>query len=446
MILKKWLPSFVTLMLAALLVVTQQAWATPLAARMAASVGTSKTTIAYQGYLTDATGNTVNSALGMVFRVYNVENGGTALWSETQPAVQVTDGLFSVLLGSVTPLSSSLISNNSDLWLGITIGSDTELAPREKLASAPYAMMADVPDSSITSAKIVDGQVASADIANDTIAESDISDSYVARNSDMLDGYHYNALPYAATSHAHDDSYYTESESDSRFINVSGDTMSGSLNMGGNAITNASSVQIGTQGTLSAKVDASGAGPHMVFETDDCFTFQNGSGMRLRLCGNAYGIGYEGNTWHYFNDTIVPTQDIQYDLGGAVTRRWRSIYVQNVYSGDIAEDVDLAYHAETGDVVVWREGHLIKSAQPNDRTVFGVAKTTDERPEGVPVTLGIYVIKVTGKVHAGDFLVTSNRPGHAMASNAPAIGTVIAQALEGFDGESGLIRAMIRKL
>ena len=41
---------------------------------------------------------------------------------------------------------------------------------------------------------------------------------------------------YAESSHTHDDRYYTESESDARFVNSSGDTMSGNLNMGSNAI------------------------------------------------------------------------------------------------------------------------------------------------------------------------------------------------------------------
>jgi hypothetical protein len=36
----------------------------------------------------------------------------------------------------------------------------------------------------------------------------------------------------APTSHTHDDRYYTETESDNRFVNVAGDTMTGTLNMG----------------------------------------------------------------------------------------------------------------------------------------------------------------------------------------------------------------------
>ena len=41
---------------------------------------------------------------------------------------------------------------------------------------------------------------------------------------------------YALLSHTHDDRYYTETESDNRFVNVSGDTMTGDLVMGSNQV------------------------------------------------------------------------------------------------------------------------------------------------------------------------------------------------------------------
>ncbi len=50
-----------------------------------------------------------------------------------------------------------------------------------------------------------------------------------------------------------------------------------------------------------------------------------------------------------------------------------------------------------------------------------------------------------GPVQVGDLLVASETPGYATVNNHPAPGTVIAQALEDFAGERGLIKAMIRK-
>ena len=167
MSIRKWLPNMVTLALAALLVITQHMWASPLVARLTATTtASSKTTINYQGYLTDSSGNPVNEPLDIVFRLYNVESGGEALWIETQNGVVVSDGLFSVLLGDVTSISTEIIANNSDLWLGIAVGGDEEMSPREKIASAPYALLANVPDGSITSAKIADDAVTSSKIAH----------------------------------------------------------------------------------------------------------------------------------------------------------------------------------------------------------------------------------------------------------------------------------------
>lgn len=125
----------------------------------------STTTISYQGRLADSGGNPINANIGMTFRIYNASTGGSALWTETYPAVQVSNGLFHVLLGSVTPLPNSLFSSNTTLYLGITVGADSEMTPREQLASAPYAMQAGqaltVPDGVITSSKIANSAVKS---------------------------------------------------------------------------------------------------------------------------------------------------------------------------------------------------------------------------------------------------------------------------------------------
>jgi hypothetical protein len=64
---------------------------------------------------------------------------------------------------------------------------------------------------------------------------------------------------------------------------------------------------------------------------------------------------------------------------------------------------------------------------------------------GRPIVMGAEVIKVLGPARRGDILVASEVPGYAMVNNDPEAGAVIAQALEDFDGERGIIRAMIRK-
>jgi len=95
--------------------------------------------INYQGYLTDSGGNPVNGSVDIVFSIYDVAAGGTAIWTETQTVV-VNKGLFNVQLGSVTPLPSF---SGSPRYLGIKVGTDPEMTPRQMLASAPYALNAE---------------------------------------------------------------------------------------------------------------------------------------------------------------------------------------------------------------------------------------------------------------------------------------------------------------
>jgi len=129
-----------------LLVVAGLLWATSAGAlpfRAPTLAGDSTTTISYQGRLADSSGNPVTtSGVGMQFRLYNTDTGGSPLWEESHTAVPVEDGLFHVLLGSTNPIPVSLLANNSTLWLGITVGSDSEMTPREQIASVPYAMVA----------------------------------------------------------------------------------------------------------------------------------------------------------------------------------------------------------------------------------------------------------------------------------------------------------------
>jgi hypothetical protein len=133
---------------------------TPLAAP---ADDTSFTTINYQGRLADGSGTPIdntNPGLGMTFALYDVQSGGSPLWSETHANVPVAEGLFSVRLGSINALSTGHLSG--DRWLGLQVGTDPEMSPREKLAAVPYAMMAGtVSDGAIGTDQIADGAVTS---------------------------------------------------------------------------------------------------------------------------------------------------------------------------------------------------------------------------------------------------------------------------------------------
>mgnify|MGYP001033912956 CR=1 FL=1 len=95
------------------------------------------TVLPYQGRLTDIAGRPINATLPMTLALYAAPEGGTATWIEAHPAVTVTDGLFRAYLGEIVPLSSAVLNDNA--YLGLTVGSDSEMRPRQRFGSVPYA-------------------------------------------------------------------------------------------------------------------------------------------------------------------------------------------------------------------------------------------------------------------------------------------------------------------
>ena len=97
--------------------------------------------LSYQGRLTDALGQPVqDTTYSVAFRLYTVPSGGSSFWNETQ-SVSTKSGLFSVLLGSVTPVGS--VPDGGALYLGMAVGGGAELTPRLQIASAAYAFRSD---------------------------------------------------------------------------------------------------------------------------------------------------------------------------------------------------------------------------------------------------------------------------------------------------------------
>lgn len=122
------------------------------------SASSASNLINYQGRLTDSGGTPVTGSVPVVFSLYATASGGTPFWTERQ-TVEVLDGLYNTLLGSVTPLSAAHFDSPA-VYLGVKIGADDEMEPRHPVTSVPYALRSavaeTVPDRSITPAKLTD--------------------------------------------------------------------------------------------------------------------------------------------------------------------------------------------------------------------------------------------------------------------------------------------------
>jgi len=105
--------------------------------------------INYQGYLTDSGKVPINGTLDMHYKLYDASSEGTVLWSETHTGVIVSNGIYNVLLGSTVAIG---LPFDDDYYLGITVGNDSEMLPRQPLSSVGYAFRAESANSSGTAA------------------------------------------------------------------------------------------------------------------------------------------------------------------------------------------------------------------------------------------------------------------------------------------------------
>jgi hypothetical protein len=167
--------------------------------------------ISFQGYLTDDLGNPVSdNDYGMVFSIYAAAEGGSAMWWEEQ-TVALTNGVFNVQIGqdpAGNPFPQDLF--DAQRWLGVTVGADAEMSPRQPLTSVPFAIQAGgtfagavtdimLADDAVTETKVAAGAITADKIAGGTGSGVD---------ADLLDGM--DAASFAPSVHTHEDQYYSK--------------------------------------------------------------------------------------------------------------------------------------------------------------------------------------------------------------------------------------------
>ncbi|MSR85254.1 hypothetical protein EXS71_02345, partial [Candidatus Uhrbacteria bacterium] len=112
----------------------------------------------YQARLMDSSGVLVaDAAYSLKLSLYDAASGGNRLWTATGTVatptalpVSVANGLLTVLLGDTSAsggwqnaLDDTIDWNSSTLFLGVTVGSDSEMTPRRRLTAVPQAFNAE---------------------------------------------------------------------------------------------------------------------------------------------------------------------------------------------------------------------------------------------------------------------------------------------------------------
>jgi hypothetical protein len=90
--------------------------------------------IPIQGRLTSPVGAPLTGNHSLTFKLYEVDSGGSALCTDTQ-TIAVTNGFFDAAIQSCAAQV-----DGRQLYLGIQVGADPEMTPRQPVYGVPYAL------------------------------------------------------------------------------------------------------------------------------------------------------------------------------------------------------------------------------------------------------------------------------------------------------------------
>lgn len=101
--------------------------------------------ITQQGRILDSEGNAVDGTVTIVFTLYDDPSAAeesNILWEESQD-ITLDEGYFSTRLGELgaNPFPGDAF-DGSVRYLGVKVGGDDEMTPRQEIASVPYALVA----------------------------------------------------------------------------------------------------------------------------------------------------------------------------------------------------------------------------------------------------------------------------------------------------------------
>lgn len=382
----------------------------------AAGVSSAQTVVGsgftYQGMFAD-NGAPANGNYDFEFALFAAEHGGSAVQTVTQAGVVVNGGLINTLIDF-----GGAVFDGQAKWVEVRVrqagsgGAYTVLAPRQALTAVPYAL--GLP------------------------------------------------MPFQRNVSTGDSTALQITKVDSGGIAINGVAMG----TNGTGVRGQSLSDSGFGGDGVRGLSSRGYGIHGVGDVGGWF-----QGGRIGLIADgdsSYGRGIlEVND---FNAGPIEGDLIKAFLvsAGIVFRVNRSGYVfaNGGYitgGADLAEYVPSSGQLEAGDVVeidaAKGEGFQL-SSHSNSTSVAGVISTRpgvslngSASPEEIGKDMprlalaGRVPVKVTtenGAIHAGDLLVSSSRPGHAMrAPESPRAGTVIGKAMKDLDADAGEIEMLV---
>lgn len=417
--------------------------------------------IPIQGRLTDSSGTPLNGNYTITFRLYTDASGGTAKCSHAQ-TVTVTNGLFTTRIGNCT--SNTL--NGQLLFLGIQVGSDPEMTPRQAIYAIPYAW------------SLKPGAVISS--TTDTVltvrssgpGDSDGLVAYAGGSGEAIEAYSTDGVGIFANS----DNYlalqaYAYVAATEEYPAIFGcvaasNTVCDPYRDDGNAgVMGYSQYGFGGQfkgadgGLFSEGSGALSPGAWIENTTGVGSVIQNSS----TGSGNATLYLVQGNAG---GDFVVGASSYLGTRYWRVDRTGKGFFNGGTQSSgaDFAEQMAVEGEEseyEPGDVLVISASgdRMVELAtQPFSTAVIGVYSTqpavlagapdSDNPLAGIPVAItGIVPCKVSaenGAIQRGDLLVTAATPGHAMRAgdDAPQ-GTVLGKALGELSEGTGIIYVLV---
>ena len=96
----------------------------------------------YQAFLRDAKGEPVSGPVNLTFNIYPSCSSNAPLWEEQHREIAAS-GFVSLLLGSVNNPLTARVFESGESCVGIAVGLDPELKPRQLLTTVPYAFVAE---------------------------------------------------------------------------------------------------------------------------------------------------------------------------------------------------------------------------------------------------------------------------------------------------------------